>query len=352
VITRAENEGGAEKQELVIPLDEYLGTDKLPFKMTKKMMVETAFWGQNQTSFKSAEKVMGEKFGIRITDDHIRKVTYYVGKMVYEADTKRAMEAYGNMINMQYTHDKEGILYIMLDGAAINTRKKDKNDSTWRENKLAVVFSSDNMRLRKDGVTHDLLKKEYVSFLGNAEEFKKYVFECAVRNGYGQYKTTVVISDGATWIRNMCDEILPDAVQILDFYHLKENIYSFGKYKFKNDAAQYAPWAEGIAGLLKKSEWAQVLSELKKYKNKTYPGGLVNPYTYITNNINKIDYAAYKKAGYPIGSGAIESGNKSVLQKRCKQAGMQWDVTNAQYLLSLRAKDESGLWEDSVEKAI
>jgi hypothetical protein len=108
--------------------------------------------------------------------------------------------------------------------------EKDKNDSTWRENKLAVIFSSDNMHLRKDGVTHDLLKKEYVSLLGNAEEFKKYVYECAVRNGYGECKTTVVISNGATWIRNMCDEVFPDAVQILDFFQLKENMDSFGKY--------------------------------------------------------------------------------------------------------------------------
>ncbi|MDR3301438.1 MAG: hypothetical protein LBT01_02760, partial [Spirochaetaceae bacterium] len=102
--------------KLVIPLDEYLGTDKLPFKMTKKMMVETAFWGQNQTSFKSAEKISEAKFGIKITDDHIRKVTYHVGKSVYEADTKRAAEAYGNMVNMAYTHDKEGVLYIGRGG--------------------------------------------------------------------------------------------------------------------------------------------------------------------------------------------------------------------------------------------
>ncbi|MDR3326749.1 MAG: hypothetical protein LBT04_01220 [Prevotellaceae bacterium] len=54
------------------------------------------------------------------------------------------------------------------DGVTINTRKKDKNDSTWRENKPAVVFSSDNMRLRKDGVTHDLLKKEYVQALARS----------------------------------------------------------------------------------------------------------------------------------------------------------------------------------------
>jgi hypothetical protein len=63
VVTKPEKEGDEIKQKLVIPLDEYPGTGRLPFRMTKKMMAETAFWGQNQTSFKSAEKIMEEKFG-------------------------------------------------------------------------------------------------------------------------------------------------------------------------------------------------------------------------------------------------------------------------------------------------
>jgi hypothetical protein len=47
--------------------------------------------------------------------------------------------------------------------------------------------------------------------------------------------------------------------------------------------------------------------------------------------------------GYYIGSGPIESGNKSVVQQRCKQAGMMWDKKNAQYMLALSVKTESGL---------
>jgi hypothetical protein len=56
----------------------------------------------------------------------------------------------------------------------------------------------------------------------------------------------------------------------------------------------------------------------------------------------------YKEKGYYVGSGAIESGNKVVLQKRLKLAGMRWNELPAQYLLSLRAKYESGLWLESV----
>jgi hypothetical protein len=66
-----------------------------------------------------------------------------------------------------------------------------------------------------------------------------------------------------------------------------------------------------------------------EHKGKILPGGVVNPYPYIEHNRNKIDYAEYKRRGHYIRPGPIESGNKSVVQKRCKQAGMRWNMANA-----------------------
>jgi hypothetical protein len=79
---------------------------------------------------------------------------------------------------------------------------------------------------------------------------------------------------------------------------------------------------------------------------------VVNPYTYIEHNKNKIDYAEYKRRGYYIGSGPIERGNKSVVPKRCKQAGMRWNEGNAQEMVTLKAKEESGIWGASVRDFI
>ncbi len=42
----------------------------------------------------------------------------------------------------------------------------------------------------------------------------------------------------------------------------------------------------------------------------------------------------------------IESGNKIVVQRRMKQAGMRWGVEGAQYMAVLRAKHESNQWND------
>jgi hypothetical protein len=55
-----------------------------------------------------------------------------------------------------------------------------------------MVFSSDNMRSyinKKTGeLSHRILQKEYTSYIGKSSDFKKYLFACALRNGYGTYK--------------------------------------------------------------------------------------------------------------------------------------------------------------------
>ena len=150
----------------------------------------------------------------------------------------------------------------------------------------------------------------------------------------------------------MCEELFPDAILILDLYHLCENTYSYAKAIFKNDESKYKPWADSIIEKLKNDKVTEVITILKKLKNRKVPKGIVNLYTYISNNVDRINYKNYIDNGYYIGSGAIESGNKVVLQKRLKLAGMRWNEQTAQYLLTLRSKLESGLWLDCVCKKI
>jgi len=340
----------------VVPLDDFLKLTGLPFKLTPKLMLNTAFWAQNQGSYQEAEEAILRAYGVKVNDDTVRKVTNYVGNVVFQADCERANTAYEqlNQGKLKFpTRKKNGVLYIEADGAALNTRIKDNDGSTWRENKLGMVFSSDNIYTwtnHKGEKQRQLSKREYTAYIGTVAEFKKHLFFCALKNGYGKYEKTVLISDGATWIRNMKDELFPDAQQILDFYHLCENVNTFAKHLFGQNPAQYESWATSMCTLLKKSKWKDVLNDLEKRKKPT--NCTIDLYGYIQNNIPNIDYAAYLREGYFIGSGAIESGNKSVLQQRLKQAGMRWNVLTAQTLLTLRAKYKSNLWLADVENLI
>jgi len=339
----------------IAPIDCHLGVAGLPFRITPNAMLKIAFWAQNQLSFKRAEEAIRKALQIEVSSDTIRLVTDFVGGVVFALDCERAEDAYAMLCNakVDFPKNHDGVLYIQTDGAALNTRLQDEAGSTWRENKLGEVFSSSGIHYwtGKNGKRqHRVIKKEYISYVGPVTEFKKHLLACALRGGYGKFKETVIISDGATWIRNVVEEIFPDAQQILDYYHLCENVNTYAKHLFNMDETRYTPWAKDICEKLKNSEYRLVIKELEPYRNAPSGNCPVNLLGYITNNINNVDYKAYEKKGYFIGSGAIESGNKIILQDRLKRAGMRWNIATAQSVLSLRAKVESDLWVSDVER--
>ena len=326
-----------------MPLDSKIGITDLSYKMTRRCMTEIAYYGQNQASFHAGSQMIEKTMGMFVNEETVREVTEQVGKTIYEEETQKAKHSFENMAKMETAeYLKQTTLYIMTDGAAVNTRIEDANGSTWRENKTVMIFTDRNLIKRKDG-SHIITKKEYAAFIGSAEDFKKYVWNLAVRNGYGKVSRVVMIADGATWIRNMCKELFPDAVQILDLYHLKENVYTYAKHKFKQDASKYTPWAESVNSKLENGRYEEVISSLPE--GEKLPTNVVNLRTYLENNMEKINYPAYKKQGFFVGSGAIESANKIILQRRLKQSGMRWSINGAQYVLSLRCKVESGQWD-------
>jgi hypothetical protein len=339
---------GKENLNAVVPLDDYLCVTGLPFKMTPEMMLNVAFWAQSQDSYQEAEDSIFRASGIKVNDDTVRQVTNYVGNLVFGRDCTAAESAFQKLCSgkLEFPKSKKrGVLYIETDGAAVNTRIKDENGSSWRENKLGMVFSSDNIHSWTDkhgDKQRQIQKREYISYIGGVDEFKKHLFACALNNGYGHYEDTVLLSDGATWIRNMREEIFPDAQQILDYFHLCENVNDFAKCCFGLEESQYKPWALEVCQLLKDSKWPCVLEMLKEIKKP--PQCPVDLYGYISNNASNIDYVDYISKGYFIGSGAIEGGNKSVLHQRLKQSGMRWNTATAQCLLSLRTKYKSDLW--------
>jgi hypothetical protein len=339
----------------IFPLDCYLGISGLPFKITPAAMLKIAYWAQNQLSYQRAEDAIREAMGIQINDDTVRHVSNYVGNVIFHNESVSASKAIEVLDSGKFISPRnlKGVLYIQTDGAALNTRLKNEDGSTWRENKLGEVFSSNNIRYwtdKKGNRQHQLLRKEYVSYVGSVNEFKKHLFSCAVRNGYGKFQETVVLSDGATWIRNMVEEMYPDAQQILDFFHLSENVYTYANHIIPNDEKAAKTWAKNVCEQLKAGKYEDVVSMLQSTKNRLSESSPVNLIGYIINNKRNIDYPEYIKKGYFIGSGAIESGNKIVLQDRLKRAGMRWNVDSAQAMLTLKAKAESNLWYEDVEK--
>ena len=62
-----------------------------------------------------------------------------------------------------------------------------------------------------------------------------------------------------------------------------------------------------------------------------------------------MDFKRYKNIGAGlIGSGAIESAHKTVVQKRMKQSGQRWNNKGAQNMLNLRVLTMNKQWDKVV----
>ncbi|MDK2799318.1 MAG: hypothetical protein PWQ70_937 [Clostridiales bacterium] len=320
-------------------------------RITKAMVEVITYVAQMTSSFERASEVLKKLLKVEVSPTQIQIVSEEVGKKIFEKEMEKARQAYEKpeiaAPELPPAKRKDGKLYIFTDGMQINTRIE-QNGTTWREMKLGLVFTDKDVIKRGEDKIK-IVKKEYVSYFGSVTEFKKAIFAAAARAGYGKLKEVVVIADGAQWIWNMCDELFPDAVKILDYYHLSENVHQYAKILYSEDEINRKRWIKEVLDKVNNDEIEEAIKIVNKVKIKKLPDNVVNLPTYMENNRERISYKTFKEKGYYIGSGAIESGNKMVIGQRMKQAGMRWSINGGQYIATLRAKYESHKWDDVVK---
>jgi len=72
--------------------------------------------------------------------------------------------------------------------------------------------------------------------------------------------------------------------------------------------------------------------------------------SYYQINSHRMDYKKCQQIGCGvIGSGAIESAHRNVVQKRMKQSGQRWSSTGAQNMLNLRVSYMNEKWSNVID---
>ena len=66
--------------------------------------------------------------------------------------------------------------------------------------------------------------------------------------------------------------------------------------------------------------------------------------TFFARNGHRMDYARFRRNGWPIGSGPVEAACKSVVKARLCRSGMRWSPSGGQHILSLRTYVKSDRW--------
>ena len=156
--------------------------------------------------------------------------------------------------------------------------------------------------------------------------------------------------DGAEWQQRFLDHHRPDAVRILGFPHGVEHLSRAAQAVWGPGTAESTGWLGEQAHTLKHGDPDQVLEALQTLPvegaNDRAAAGRVRDETlyYLGKRRGQISYAQFLDKGYPIGSGAVESANKLVVEARLKGSGMHWARVNVNPMVALRGISCNDRW--------
>jgi len=223
----------------------------------------------------------------------------------------------------------------------------------WAEVK-SVVLGAIQLPVMENGerVVHTT-QLSYFSRLAEAETFTRLATVETQRRGTERAETVCAVNDGAEWIQGFIDVQRHDAVRILDFSHAAGYVAQVGQAVLGEGTPEFCAWLTTTLHQLKHDAPDQVLQTLRDMQREL-EGGAASPETldpvrtavqYLEKRQSQMEYARFQAAGYPIGSGSVESGNKVVVEARLKGAGMHWARPHVDPMVALRDVLCSARWE-------
>ena len=169
------------------------------------------------------------------------------------------------------------------------------------------------------------------------------------------------VSDGAGAIRILRERGFSDAAFVLDWNHAVDHLRTCAVAAF-GEGAKADDWFERHTDRLWQGRCDLVIRQIARHSRrlgappKSAPDNdprrvLANNLGYFRANRAGIDYPAFRKNGWPLGSGIVESAIKQ-LGKRVKGAEKHWTSAGAEQTLQVVAKliSDDHSWEHFWER--
>ena len=312
---------------------------------------ELSTWAQEMVSylgafmpFAQAQAFLRKYSGIDISHDTVNNTTVEIGLNMDDQQAKEIELAWekGHLPDCETAvHPKT--LYVSADG--INHLFP---SGEGKEIKVAAVYETEERGNKEGNIEVHAINIEYVVH-SKPEDLARAAYLLAIKRGVESAEQVVVLGDGAKWIWNRIATMFPrqKTTKILDFYHASEYIWDAGNSVFGKETPKAKEWGKDNCHDLKHDGPHVVLNALQSLSTDQDPPDLVfKALTYFENQYHRMDYPAYTKQGFQIGSGSAESAVNQVVGARMNQAGMRWNAKRARAVAHVRAAILSGRWDD------
>jgi hypothetical protein len=319
------------------PLDEELGL--LGVGLTpraEETLVRLSTW----MPYESARELLEELLGVQVSRATARRVTLHAGEAALAVCEAEVEELKQEAPQASVGADKQA---MSGDGAFVHLV-----GGEWVEVKTLAIGEVTRNR-RGEVCTQHLT---YFSRLSDATRFTEATLLETHRRGLERATEVCAVQDGAEWLQGLTDYHRADAVRILDFAHASEYINDIGQAVQAAGGRLPSRWFQSVLHQLKHQGPARVLRHLS-WLAARYPSSLMQEkLTYLQKRETHMQYPMYQEAGWPIGSGIVESANKLVVEARLKGAGMRWGRQNVNAMLVLRNGVCNHEWKQTWEASV
>jgi hypothetical protein len=312
------------------PLDQQLGIDQSG--RSPRLVEAIALLGA-ELPFSPAGERLAQLCGVTAGPSQIEEVTEGIGQVLHQQELDQMTRAFEGH-QLPPVENRYPWLVLALDGVMAPYR------DGYHEVRVAAIGG---VAWVPQDWREASVEWRYVVDTGDVATLGKLAWLESYRQGLEEAKQVLVLGDGASWIWNLAEEHWPGAVQILDFYHATEHLWALGRSLWGEGSSQVKPWVEAAKEGLEAGKVEELLTQWRDLHPQD-PEGFARELTYFGNQRRRMKYDEYRAAGYPIGSGAVESANRHVVGVRVKQAGMRWLEPGIKGVLALRAMLRSQRW--------
>lgn len=278
------------------------------------------------------------------------------------------------------------VLILEADGARYRTVEADKTaavsealsddelareerDKGWRENKIGIVVRARPGFTGDDGKYNppEELLKTYVGTVGTLENLENELLVEALRRGVQKALSVVAVSDNGHGLPTMWPRLFKQLsialFRVTDFYHCAERLSACARIVKGESAAakrEQKKYFQRLRTWLWNGKTKKLLAELSTAAStlaprperladlENHPGAktLWTHVFYFEKYKDTMDYPEYRRKGWPMGSGAIESACGQ-FGERVKHNRMRWTrrAADALHVVKAAIYSQDGRWE-------
>jgi hypothetical protein len=333
----------------VYPLDEALGLAPGRLQLDVQQAAATLV---TEVPYAEAQTLFGALTGVSVGSERMHTVTNHVAEGLTVVEVAPSPdEIVRRIAEVAAARRRRPVVVLGIDGAFVPTRPDNAREcrpgrrgkrakravwrGQWRDAKGFRFYLLDGERIVHLLSWHQVQNEEQLGAALQQVKEAGLIPEEQVR--------LCVVCDGAAWIWQHVRALFPQARQVLDYSHCAQYLHRVAKAHY-GASVQAVEWVEATMTRLSLGKVSLVLGGLKRMQAQSDEAekAMANCWDYLDEHRGRTAYRKLRRAGYPLGSGGIESSNKCICHVRLKRSGAWWYEANSNHMLALRCAKYNG----------